>query len=327
MLPAPGASVVYPYAQYGFGNAFLEQIVTNGRADYDALQTRAQRRFANGFAFTTAYTYSKALGDFLDHLSAGGGATGNFPRDAYNMGADYGPLPFDIRHRLSASFIYELPFGPGRAFNPGGVAGAVVGGWAVNGILSLNSGRPFSVSATDRAGTGVGRRAAADCIADPLPSGFNQTNDQWFDVTAFAAPAISTYGNCGYNTVYGPSSKSMNLSLFRSISFSEHRRVELRVESFNLFNWVNYGFPGMSASNLATFGRIRARKAIRVSCRWLSGFTSSHGSTRSHLATVQHWCNTVQHGRHLATVQHRCFPDGAGECLGYGADWWLRRRS
>ena len=257
ILAAPGStSVTFPYAQYGFGNAFLEQIVTNGRADYDALQTRAQRRFANGFAFTAAYTYSKAMGDFLDHLSVGGGATGNFPRDAYNMAADYGPLPFDIRHRLSSSFIYELPVGPGRAFNPGGIAGALAGGWAINGILSLNSGRPFSISATDRAGTGLGRRAAADCIGDPLPAGFQRTRDQWFDITAFAAPAVGMYGSCGYNTMYGPSSKTMNLSLFRSIVFAEQRRLELRVETFNIFNWVNYGFPGSNASNLGTFGRI-----------------------------------------------------------------------
>ena len=51
------------------GNAFLEQIVTNGRADYHALQTRVQRRLAGGLAFTLAYTWSKALGDFLDHLT------------------------------------------------------------------------------------------------------------------------------------------------------------------------------------------------------------------------------------------------------------------
>ena len=257
ILLNPGQpGVVFPYAQYGFGNAFLEQIVTNGRADYNALQTRAQRRFANGLAFTTAYTYSKAEGDFLDHLSAGGGATGNFPVDAYNMANDYGPLPFDIRHRFSASFIYELPFGAGRAFDPGGIAGALVGGWSVNGILSLNSGRPFSISATDRAGTGPGRRSTADCVGDPLPDGFEQTREQWFDVTAFATPAANTYGNCGYNPVYGPGSKSMNMSLFRSINFAQNRRLELRVETFNLFNWVNWGFPAANASNAATFGRI-----------------------------------------------------------------------
>ena len=114
--PQAGGAVTFPYAQYGYGNAFLEQIVTNGRADYDSLQMRMQKRMSGGLAYTLAYTWSKALGDFLDHLSAGGGATGNFPQNAYDMAADYGPLAFDIPHRFVASAIYELPFGAGRRF-------------------------------------------------------------------------------------------------------------------------------------------------------------------------------------------------------------------
>ena len=105
-------------AAYGYGNAYLEQIVTNGRADYDALQMRTQRRMSNGLSYTVAYTWSKALGDFLDHLSAGGGAVGNNPSSAYAMEKDYGLLAFDIPHRLVTSFIYELPFGDGRRFQP-----------------------------------------------------------------------------------------------------------------------------------------------------------------------------------------------------------------
>ena len=119
-----GATVTFPYAQYGYGNAYLEQIVTNGRADYNALQMRMQRRMSGGLAYTVAYTWSKAEGDFLDHLSAGGGATGNSPGSTYAMEKDYGLLAFDIPQRLVTSFIYELPIGEGRHFNPGGVAGA-----------------------------------------------------------------------------------------------------------------------------------------------------------------------------------------------------------
>jgi hypothetical protein len=245
------SGVVFPYAQYGYGNAFLEQIVTNGRADYNALQTRLSRRMSNGLAFNVAYTWSKAQGDYLDHLSAGGGAVGNFPLTAYDMGRDYGPLAFDIPHRFVTSFIYELP---GR--NIGGPLGAITRAWVVNGILSLNAGRPFTITATDLAGTGPGRISRANCIGDPVPDGFNQTLDAWFDVTAFAPTTTGTYGNCGANTVRGPSSKSMNLSIFRSIPFGTAQRLELRIETFNLFNWVNYGFPAASVSNQGTFGRI-----------------------------------------------------------------------
>jgi hypothetical protein len=251
-----GSTVTFPYAQYGYGNAYLEQIVTNGNADYNALQMRMQRRMSAGLAYTVAYTWSKAEGDFLDHLSAGGGAVGNAPGSTYAMDKDYGLLAFDIPHRLVTSFIYELPVGEGRRFNPGGVAGAIAGGWSVNGILTLSDGRPFTVTTTDQAGTGPGRISRANCIGDPVPDGFNQTLDSWMDPAAFAPTTVRTYGNCANNTVRGPGSKSMNLSVFRSIAMGAERRAEIRVETFNLFNWVNYGFPAANISNLGTFGRI-----------------------------------------------------------------------
>ena len=249
-------AVVFPYAQYGYGSAYLEQIVTNGRADYDALQARMQKRMGGGLAYTVAYTWSKALGDFLDHLSAGGGAVGNAPGSTYAMEKDYGLLAFDIPQRLVTSFIYELPFGPGRRFEPSGAAGAILGGWSVNGILTLSDGRPLTVTTTDQAGTGPGRIARANCLGAAVPDGFTQGLDSWMDPAGFSATTSRTYGNCANNTVRGPGSKSMNLSIFRSIRMGADRRAELRVETFNLFNWVNYGFPAANISNLGTFGRI-----------------------------------------------------------------------
>ena len=175
---------------------------------------RMQRRMSGGLSFTVAYTWSKALGDFLDHLSAGGGAVGNSPSSAYAMEQDYGLLAFDIPHRMVTSFIYELPFGEGRTYQPDGVLGVIARDWSVNGILTLSGGRPFTVTTTDQAGTGPGRIARANCVGDALPDGFNQTLDSWIDPAAFATTTVRTYGNCATNTVRGPGSKSMNLSLF-----------------------------------------------------------------------------------------------------------------
>ena len=108
-----------------------------------------RRRLTNGLGFTAAYTWSKAEGDFLDHLSAGGGAVGNFPGSAYAMEQDYGPLAFDIPRRFVTSFIYELPAGRGRHYQPKGVAGALINDWVVNGILNVSDGRPFTVTSND----------------------------------------------------------------------------------------------------------------------------------------------------------------------------------
>jgi hypothetical protein len=112
------------------------------------------------------------------------------------------------------------------------------------------------VTANDTAFTGVGRITRANCIGDPVPDGFDQTLGAWFDRAAFTANAPATYGNCGNNTLRGPGSKSMNMSLFRSIALGGEKRVELRLETFNLFNWVNYGFPASNVSNQGTLGTI-----------------------------------------------------------------------
>jgi carboxypeptidase family protein/TonB-dependent receptor-like protein len=259
ILSNPGVGpVVFPYAQYGFGTAFLEQIATDGVSNYHAVQVKLQRRMSRGLAFTSSVTFSRARGNFLDHLSAGGGATGNFPMDAHDVSKDYGPLAYDIPRQWTTSFIYELPVGRGRPFTPGGIAGALASNWAVNGILTLTEGRPFTVGATDRSNTGQSHQNRANCAGDPVPSGFDQTIDHWFDTKAFAEPANFTFGSCGYNSVRGPGFKRMNLSVFRGLPFADQKRVELRIEVFNLFNWVNYDFPGMNVSTPASFGKISA---------------------------------------------------------------------
>ena len=250
------STVVFPYARYGYGTAFLEQIVTNGRANYYALQAKLQRRMSGGFGYTLSYTWSKALGDFIDHLAAGGGASGNNPQDATNMANDYGPVEFDIPHRFVASFIYELPAGRGRKTNLSGVAGALLDNWSLNGILSLNAGRPFTITSNDNTGTGTFHQSRANCLRDAQPPGFDKTIDHWFDTAQFAQPAPFTFGTCGYDTVRAPGTKNFNLSLFRSFPLPKDRRIEFRVEAYNVFNWVNYAIPAANVSNPTTFARI-----------------------------------------------------------------------
>jgi len=247
-------SVVRPYAQYGYGSAFLEQIVTNGRANYNALQAQLQKRFSGGLGFTASFTWSKALSDFLDHLASGGGASGNFPQDSQNMAADYGPAEFDVPKRFSLSFIYELPFGEGRKQQLDGLGGAILNDWSVNGILTVADGRAFTISGPDNSGTNS-RAERADCIGDAVPSGFDQTVDQWMDPAAFAEPESGTFGDCGTGTVRGPGFKSLNLSLFRGFPLGDNRRLEFRLEAFNVLNWNNYAIPSRGFGG-STFGRI-----------------------------------------------------------------------
>ena len=193
------------------------------------------------------------------------------------MEKDYGPLAFDIPHRFVASFIYELPFGAGRRFaHRAASARAILGGWSVNGILTLSDGRPFTVTANDQANTGQGRITRANCVGDAVPDGFDQTLDAWFDATAFAATAARTYGNCGNNTVRGPGSKSMNMCLFRidrrwaatSASSCASRPSTCSTGSTTASRPPTSRTPAPSAAS-------PARSATRGRCSWRSSSTSS----------------------------------------------------
>lgn len=250
IILGPG-NVLFPYARYGYGQAYLQQIATDGYADYNSLQAKLQRRFSDGLGFTASYTYGRASGNFMAHLE--GGST---PMNAHDLDADYGPLNFDITHRFVASFVYELPIGRERTFSPSGLLGAIFGNWNVNGIFTVESGRPFSITASDQSSTGPGHTSRANCISDPFPSGFEPTHDEWFETSAFGEPTDFTFGSCGINTMRGPGRKVMNMSLFKVVPVGSDRRLEFRLESFNAFNWVQWGNPGSNVSNPGTFGRI-----------------------------------------------------------------------
>ncbi len=108
-----------------------------------------------------------------------------------------------------------------------------------------------------------------------MPDGFDADPRRVVRPSAFTATPAVTYGTCGYNTLRGPGSKSMNLSACSAaIALGGERRLELRVETFNLFNWVNYGFPAANVSNLGRSAASRARSAIRARFSWPSSSTS-----------------------------------------------------
>ena len=210
-------TVVFPYAQYGFGNAYLEQIVTNGRADYNSLQMRMQKRMSGGLAYTLAYTWSKALGDFLDHLSAGGGATGNVPRiDLRDGEATTARSRSTSRTASWPASSTSCRSARAAASQPSGVAGRdrrrLVGERhpdaqrrpAVHGHRERpGQHRPGPHRARQLRRRRGARRLRPDARRVVRRRGVR------------ADRRVRTYGNCANNTVRGPESKSMNMSLFR----------------------------------------------------------------------------------------------------------------
>jgi hypothetical protein len=230
-----------PFPQ--FSNVSV-QLPSQGQVNYYGMILRAERRFSRGFNVLTTYTWSKAL----NNTSEGGSALGNeggVYSNFYNRRADYGPGENDINHRLTFSSVYEIPFGKGRKHLTSGPASYVLGGWGLGGLLTLQSGPPFTITTQVNPVFSAAGAARANVSRDPtLPNG-QKTLLRWFDTEAFSQPAAARFGNSGVGILRSDGVINADLSLLRNFPLpGEDRRVQFRAEFFNLSNHPNFGVPG-----------------------------------------------------------------------------------
>src|SRR6185295_18839489 len=134
----------------------IDLLESRANSSYQSLQARFERRLSRGLGALVSYTWSKSIDDASNFFSSAGDP--NFPQNSYNLRGERGRSNFDVRHRLSASYSYDLPFGKGRKyFSDNGWVSTVLTGWQSFGIVTLQSGRPFTVailSDLDISGTG-----------------------------------------------------------------------------------------------------------------------------------------------------------------------------
>ena len=241
----------------------IDLLESRANSNYNALQARFQRRVTSGLAALVSYTWSKSIDDASNFFSSAGDP--NFPQNSFNVAAERGRSNFDVRHRLSASYSYALPFGRTRHDK---VSNILIRGWETHGIVTLQSGRPFTVallSEIDNSGTGrsilgFGNNDRPNLVGNPeLSSG---TTSQWFNTSAFAFPAPGTFGNAGRNILDGPGFQNVNVSLVKNTNFSESVRLQFRAEAFNLFNHPNFNLPDIFLGS-PTFGRITSARDPR----------------------------------------------------------------
>jgi hypothetical protein len=217
---------------------------TDGLSEYYAFQLTVDKRFSHGLSAILGYAWSHAIDDVP--LEFGGGAAGPQPQDPRNIAAERGNSIIDMRHRLTLSYTWELPVGKNKALlNYGGPVNWILGGWQTNGILTVQSGLPFTaVLQTSTTNTGTGSRPnAAGEVTYP------RTLQHWFDTSAFSVPAPYTYGNLGRNTLFGPGRTNWDMSLFKNFVIHEQTRFELRAEAFNIFNHPQFGLPNANIGN------------------------------------------------------------------------------
>ena len=210
-----------------------------------------------------SYTWSKSIDDASNFFSSAGDP--NFPQNSFNVAAERGRSNFDVRHRLSVSYSYQFPFGKGAH---DGWESVLLRGWETYGIVTLQSGRPFTVallSEIDNSGTGrsilgFGANDRPNLVGNPELS--NRTTLQWFNTAAFAFPPQGTFGNAGRNILDGPGFQNVNMSLVKNTSLTESVNLQFRAEAFNLFNHPNFNLPDNFLGS-PTFGRITSARDQR----------------------------------------------------------------
>ena len=224
-----------------------------GRSWYDALQVSFNQKTSHGLTFLLSYTWSKTLDIGSDGWFA---ADGSSIQDPYHLNNDRSLAGFDVPHIFTTHWVYDLPFGSGKKFETGQrFLDAIVGGWQVNGILNLQSGQLYNVSAQNSIpNVGSILQERANLVGDPnsgtCPNGAPAgTRTCWFNISAFAVPSTGTFGSFSRNVLRGDGRNNLDLSVFRNFPITERTRLEFRAEAFNVTNSPIWGLPN---SNIST---------------------------------------------------------------------------
>ena len=200
-----------------------------------------------------AYTYSRSLDNAPEELESNSGSAPN----GRNYAAWYGPSDFDIPHRVSVNYVYELPFGHGKSMLNQGWLSWIFGDFRTSGVYTYYSGHPFTVNAgslntsLDPFGQAT---ATPNLIGKPHTVG---DPDCWYYVSknkscrlkssgltdAYSAPAKGTVGNSGRNTLRGPRISVFDAALLREFPIREKANAEFRWEVFNVANTPECGQP------------------------------------------------------------------------------------
>jgi hypothetical protein len=225
-----------PYRPY-YSIADIQRVEPEANSNYNALQF-SLRKTSGALTLDVAYTYSHSLDDSSDNVD------GNFV-NSYNIPASYSSSNYDQRHILTASWIYEVPFEGKR------LARTFLGGWQFAGIMTSQSGSPFSVVDGvfgDNAGVadGVsGNGSYADRIgnprATPCPVPYPGTpGPQLLNSCAYEQPQGLTFGNSGRNSLSQPYRTNFDMSVYKVFKPTEKVNVQFRAEAFNIFNHTQW---------------------------------------------------------------------------------------
>jgi hypothetical protein len=228
-----------------------------GTSDYHSLQGQLMRRVGKGLNLMAAYTFAKALGD-TDGGNFGSTYQANDIQDIFNLDASRSIQSFDIRHRLSASLQYDLPW-----FEHGnGLARQLLGGWQTNAIITAQTGIGNGVSyGNDTSNTGVG--SLPDMISDPVLPRSKRSVEKWFNTAGFVAPPPGRFGNSPRLSFHNPGLNNVDFMIGKSFFVGADIKAVFRAEFFNVFNHTNFNGVNQSLTSPG-FGTITSAADPRI---------------------------------------------------------------
>jgi len=227
----------------------------SGHSSYHAGVAKLSKRFSSGFVLETSYVFSKIFSDADTYGGSG-------PLDHFNRRLEKAVSTLDQTHNAKINYIYDLPFGKGKRWLTEGVGSAILGGWRFSGVHLYASGTPlqFCSSASlpifnSRCSLTV--NSYEGWIADNDNPDWRGSSRYFIPSSSFPTQPNDRLGNATRTNPKArtPSLFNENFSLSKTISFSESRRLDLRAESFNVFNRVRFN-PGNTNINDPNFGRV-----------------------------------------------------------------------
>jgi hypothetical protein len=235
---------------------------SGGHSLMNAANVQLQRRLAGGISGALSYTLARAM-DNASSLGAGGAVVAQNDKD---LNAEYALSNFDRRHQLSGNLYVELPWGPNRRWlKNGGVLAELVGEWAAQLTLTLQSGTPLTARVLGAASDllrGVNGSLRADYNGAPIQL-TDPTVDEFFNVHAFTIPPPGEYGDSSRNMIVGPGARQLNALFQRDLRLSPNRSLTLQVNALNLLNTVQWAAVDTNI-NSTTFGYVLSAKPMRT---------------------------------------------------------------
>ena len=242
-------------------------------SNYHSLQLSAQQRFTGASQVNIAYTWSKNLTTMQNDRT-------NAPQNSFDINSEYSRATLDRRHVFTLNYIYEIPYMKGRR----DFVGNLLGGWQASGIITSQSGLPFTAVTSSYDAAGLGNNPALvagnrpNLICDPNANA-PHTQQQYFNTSCFQLnPALNantglsnTAGNSPRGVIQGPPTYRADFTMTKNIRFTESVRLQLRGEVFNIFNHTNFrGFGSLNVTStlFGTISSVRDPRTVQLGAKF-----------------------------------------------------------